>query len=206
VYQNRQIPATRDFTGKARGRTDRLSRGQRQGGLSPFFSIRSPEIIGELPHATPDENRAGSEEPITQAVFVTASWISPACTTVFHRVVMIKATLLLFDIATVVFVLILLRRHFGWSIVYAWSLHRNSRPGFQSHQTDGDKRLSHLWLPGSMKLQRTWPSCSRGEQHLACLSSSRCGLYGRPNAAMSRNAGWRQVFSRWPGSGHSHQR
>jgi len=169
VYQNRQIPATRDFTGKARGRTDRLSRGQRQGGLSPFFSIRSPEIIGELPHATPDENRAGSEEPITQAVFVTASWISPACTTVFHRVVMIKATLLLFDIATVVFVLILLRRHFGWSIVYAWSLHRNSRPGFQSHQTDGDKRLSHLWLPGSMKLRRMWPSCSREVRPWPCL-------------------------------------
>jgi len=62
--------------------------------------------------------------PVSQAVFVTASWICPASATVSHRVVLMKATLLLFDIATIVFVLLLLRltgRHLGWSIVYAWS-------------------------------------------------------------------------------------
>jgi len=62
--------------------------------------------------------------PVSQAVFAVPSRIAPASSTVFQRVVMMKATLLLFDVATIVFVLILLRitgRHVGWSIVYAWS-------------------------------------------------------------------------------------
>ena len=62
--------------------------------------------------------------PVSQAVFVTAAWISPPSATVFHRVVIMKTIILLFDIATIVLVLILLQltgRHSGWSIVYAWS-------------------------------------------------------------------------------------
>jgi hypothetical protein len=62
--------------------------------------------------------------PASQAVFATASWIVPSSATVFERVVRMKVMLLLFDLATILLVLILLRltgRHLGWSIVYAWS-------------------------------------------------------------------------------------
>lgn len=62
--------------------------------------------------------------PVSQAVFAATSWIAPASATVYQRVVMVKTTLLLFDLATILLVLILLRLtgcHLGWSIVYAWS-------------------------------------------------------------------------------------
>lgn len=62
--------------------------------------------------------------PTSQAVFAIPSWIAPLSASVFQRVLMMKVTLLLFDLATILLVLILLRltgRHLGWSIVYAWS-------------------------------------------------------------------------------------
>ncbi len=60
----------------------------------------------------------------SQVVFAAASRMTSVSRTVFHRIVMMKGTLLLFDAATIVLVLILLgfaRLHAGWTIVYAWS-------------------------------------------------------------------------------------
>jgi hypothetical protein len=84
-------------------------------GSAPLAEILSRIHYGELTTAYP---------PASQAVFATASWIVPASATVFERLVMMKVMLLLFDLMTILLVLILLRltgRHLGWSIVYAWS-------------------------------------------------------------------------------------
>ena len=61
--------------------------------------------------------------PVSQAVFALAVFITPSSASVFTHVVVMKAVLLLFDLATVVVVIGLLRlagRHVGWSVAYAW--------------------------------------------------------------------------------------
>ncbi|MBW3597885.1 MAG: hypothetical protein KY475_11500 [Planctomycetes bacterium] len=61
--------------------------------------------------------------PVSQVVFAMAEWTIPAGASVFQRVTIFKAVLLLFDGATIYLVWLLLRmagRHPAWVIAYAW--------------------------------------------------------------------------------------
>lgn len=61
--------------------------------------------------------------PVSQAVFAVAAWTTPLEATAATRVLIMKAWLLLFDIATIGIVFLMLRRvglHEGWTIAYAW--------------------------------------------------------------------------------------
>lgn len=62
--------------------------------------------------------------PVSQAVFAVTATLTPASATVLQRITVMKGVLLTFDFATIIFMLLLLRltgRHWGWSVVYAWS-------------------------------------------------------------------------------------
>ncbi len=92
--------------------------------LAMLMTLRdaSPEMLeiiqrihfGELPTIYP---------PTSQAVFALASLMTPEHATVLHRMVIFKAWFVAFDLATFVFVVLLLR-HLGkpiaWSLVYGW--------------------------------------------------------------------------------------
>jgi len=77
-------------------------------------TILSRIHYGELPTIYP---------PVSQAVFAVAVFITPARAGVFTHVVVMKTVLVLFDMATVVVVIGLVRlagKHVGWSVAYAW--------------------------------------------------------------------------------------
>lgn len=61
--------------------------------------------------------------PISQAVFGVAAWVTPNSTSVQNHLLIIKAFIVVFDLATLVF-LILILKHVGkppeWSVVYGW--------------------------------------------------------------------------------------
>ncbi len=69
---------------------------------------------GELPTIYP---------PVSQAVFAVCAVCTPGEANVLQRLVIMKGVLVLFDLATLVVVLALLRftgRHVGWAVVYGW--------------------------------------------------------------------------------------
>ena len=77
-------------------------------------TILSRVHYGELPTVYP---------PVSQAVFAVGSLIAPERSSVFTRLVVMKACFVLFDLATLAVVVGLLRlagQHVGWSIVYGW--------------------------------------------------------------------------------------
>lgn len=62
--------------------------------------------------------------PVSQAVFAFASLVTPPTASLYERVVILKAWLVGFDLATLWVLISLLRivhRHVAWSIAYAWS-------------------------------------------------------------------------------------
>ncbi|CAL1125477.1 unnamed protein product [Cladocopium goreaui] len=62
--------------------------------------------------------------PVSQAVFAMASLVTPPTASLYERVVILKAWLVGFDLATLWVLISLLRivhRHVAWSIAYAWS-------------------------------------------------------------------------------------
>ena len=77
-------------------------------------TILSRIHYGELPTIYP---------PVSQAVFALAVFVTPAGGGVFTHILVMKTVLVLFDLATVVVVIGLLRiagKHVGWSIAYGW--------------------------------------------------------------------------------------
>jgi len=61
--------------------------------------------------------------PVSQAVFAAAAFCNPSGAGVYQHILMIKAPLVLFDLATLAVVFALLRlsgRHPGWSVAYGW--------------------------------------------------------------------------------------
>lgn len=61
--------------------------------------------------------------PVSQAVFAAAVYLTPAIAGVLDRVVIMKATFVLFDLATLAVLVVLLRmtgKHVGWSVAYGW--------------------------------------------------------------------------------------
>lgn len=61
--------------------------------------------------------------PVSQAVFAAVTLLTPQDTSVLGRIVNMKAAFVLFDLATMVVVIRLLRlagKHIGWSVAYAW--------------------------------------------------------------------------------------
>lgn len=70
--------------------------------------------FGELPTVYP---------PVSQAVFAVANSITPDSATIYQRVIIMKAVLLVFDVGTILVVwqiLSLAGRHSGWAVAYAW--------------------------------------------------------------------------------------
>ena len=77
-------------------------------------TILSRIHYGELPTIYP---------PVSQAVFALAAFVTPDSAGVFTRILVMKTLFVLFDLATVVVVIGLLRlaeKHVGWSVAYAW--------------------------------------------------------------------------------------
>ena len=77
-------------------------------------TILSRIHYGELPTIYP---------PVSQAVFAFVTLLTPQDTSVLGRIVIMKAALVLFDLATLVVVIGLVRlagKHIGWSLAYAW--------------------------------------------------------------------------------------
>lgn len=83
---------------------------------------RSPELdavlrrvhFGELPTIYP---------PVSQVVFAACSWVTPEGSSVSTRLTLMKASFVVFDLATLALVLRLLTqtgRHRGWAIAYGW--------------------------------------------------------------------------------------
>ena len=83
---------------------------------------RSPELdavlrrvhFGELPTIYP---------PFSQVVFAACSWVTPEGSSVSTRLTLMKASFVVFDLATLALVLRLLTqtgRHRGWAIAYGW--------------------------------------------------------------------------------------
>lgn len=69
---------------------------------------------GELPTIYP---------PVSQAVFAATVSVTPGGAGVLERIVAMKTVLVIFDLATLAFVMALLRTagmHAGWSVVYGW--------------------------------------------------------------------------------------
>ncbi|MFV1964833.1 MAG: hypothetical protein ACC628_05385 [Pirellulaceae bacterium] len=61
--------------------------------------------------------------PVSQAVFASAVLVTPGDAGVFEYVLAMKSVLVLFDVATLVVILGLLRltrKHMGWSVAYGW--------------------------------------------------------------------------------------
>jgi hypothetical protein len=61
--------------------------------------------------------------PLSQAVFALAVFVTPASASVFAHVLVMKTVFVLFDMATVLVVIGLLRltgKHVGWSVAYGW--------------------------------------------------------------------------------------
>jgi hypothetical protein len=80
----------------------------------PLATILARVHCEELPTIYP---------PVSQLVFHGVAWITPQAASVETRVVLMKAVLLGFDLATLGLVIALLRftgRHVGWSLAYAW--------------------------------------------------------------------------------------
>ena len=80
----------------------------------PLDTILSRIHYGELPTIYP---------PVSQAVFALAVFVTPASAGVFAHILVMKTMFLLFDLATVVVVIGLLRlagKHVGWSVAYGW--------------------------------------------------------------------------------------
>jgi len=83
-------------------------------GYPALGTILSRIHYGELPTIYP---------PTSQAVFAAAVFVTPSEANAFTCVVVIKTVLVLFDLATVLLVVALLRlagKHIGWSVAYAW--------------------------------------------------------------------------------------
>jgi hypothetical protein len=77
-------------------------------------TILSRVHYGELPTIYP---------PVSQAVFAFVTLLTPEETGVLGRIVIMKVALVLFDLATLIVVIGLVRlagKHVGWSLAYAW--------------------------------------------------------------------------------------
>ncbi len=82
----------------------------------------SPEMATVLSRIE-NEGLPSAHPPVSQAVFAVCSWITPQQATVLQRLLILKAVLVLFDLATLALVIGLLRcagHHVGWSLVYGW--------------------------------------------------------------------------------------
>ena len=83
-------------------------------GSTALDTILSRIHYGELPTIYP---------PVSQAAFALAVFVTPASGGVFTHILVMKTVLVLFDMATVVVVIGLLRlagKHVGWSVAYGW--------------------------------------------------------------------------------------
>ena len=85
-----------------------------RGGSTALDRILSRIHYGELPTIYP---------PVSQAVFAFSAFVTPASAGVFAQILVMKTVFVLFDLATVVVVIGLLRltgKHVGWSVAYGW--------------------------------------------------------------------------------------
>ncbi|HVC93113.1 MAG TPA: hypothetical protein VND64_05450 [Pirellulales bacterium] len=83
-------------------------------GSPALRQILSRIHYGELPTIYP---------PVSQLVFALATWTTPRAANVWARMTVMKAWFVLFDLATLLLVIRLLRktgRHIGWAVAYGW--------------------------------------------------------------------------------------